>query len=76
MCSPSTTDHELRLAVDERIAELRRWRRWLVDRQWTGWRDLDAEYRAELIALLKLRHAARKRSRVESRGDHFVGVGR
>lgn len=70
-------DDPYRTAIEERIRELQRWRRWL--RQHPAelfWDDFGREYRLEAGALNRVRNSVRKAQHVEARGDHFVGIGR
>lgn len=57
-------DHSVRVTVEERIAELWRWRQW-TRRQPNAafWSPLRIEYETELRVLVRLLRAARKASR-------------
>jgi hypothetical protein len=53
-------DYYLRVIVEERIAELWRWRSWYRRNRGALWTDLRSEHTAELRALVRLLRQARK----------------
>lgn len=64
-------------AIEDRIRELVRYRKWLRD--WPFLQDyLDEEYRIEVRGLLRTRSTAKRAQRAESKrlakGDHFARV--
>jgi len=70
-------DDPYRTAIEEKLRELQRYRRWI--RHWRevyDWQDLAHEYRIEAGALNRVRNSVRKAQHVDARGDHFVGIGR
>jgi hypothetical protein len=57
----TAADHALRVVIEERIAELLRWRRWYRARpDWASFMGLAQQHAAELRALLRLRRVARR----------------
>ena len=52
-------DHVLRVMVEERIAELWRYRRWYRTHRWADWSELRREHDIELRALVRLVRRAR-----------------
>ena len=72
-------DDPYRTALEERIRELQRYRRWLRDHDVylsINRAVLTNEYRIEAGALNRVRNRVRKAQHVDARGDHFVGIGR
>ncbi len=49
-----------RVVIEERVAELWRWRRWYREHRWAEWSDLRRENYVLLRELVKLAREARK----------------
>ena len=58
--TPATEGHALQVVMEQRVAELLRYRRWWRANRWADWPELRTQNDAELRALVKLMRRARR----------------